>query len=118
MPSDASTTIFAFDSLEGRRLSRDLSHHDLKYDPHDYSLDVAVKIIDGTDCLVRTACGLGKTGIIALLAIVLRKIGQDQTLFPGKPVQEVIRNPVILVICPTNALEQDLVRIHFSQFHI
>lgn len=62
---DASPSRSIPDSIEGRQLCREVAHPALKYHPHDssYSLDVAVQIIEGKDCLVRAACGSGKTGI-------------------------------------------------------
>lgn len=107
--SDAPRARFKFDSPEGRKICRVLARPDLKYDPHDYSLDVTVKIIDGVDCLVRAACGSGKTVIMAMLAIVLKKFGADPTLYSANPVRTLVPDPAILVICPTNALERDLV---------
>ncbi len=113
---DASSQPFLFNSSEGINLCREIAQPSLGYDPHDYSLDIATKIIDGHDCLVRAACGSGKTGILALLAIILVKLGENPAQVPPSFPKSFIKRPVILVICPTNALEEDLVRK--SIFHI
>ncbi|KAF9038842.1 hypothetical protein BDZ89DRAFT_1216541 [Hymenopellis radicata] len=105
---DASLPKFYFDSTQGRLICRKLARPDLNYDPHDYSLDVGVKVLDGLDCVVRAACGSGKTGVMALLAILFKKLAADSSLYPPNPARPLVKDPIILVICPTNALEKDL----------
>ena len=54
------------------------------------------------------ATGAGKTGLLSFLMLVVRAISQDPSLalqnrtFPN--------DPCMLVICPTKALEEDMVR--------
>ncbi len=108
--SDVPSSVFLFNSEEGIKICREIAQPSLGYDPHDYSLDIATKIIDGKDCLVRAACGSGKTGILALLALVMVKLGENPGMIPPNCPMRFCDRPVILVICPTNALKVDLVR--------
>ncbi|KAF8825886.1 hypothetical protein HHX47_DHR6000571 [Lentinula edodes] len=101
---------FRFSSEEGMKLCRELSQPELKFMPHDYSLIIATNIMDGIDCLFRSACGSGKTGILALIALCIVKIGAKNSLVPTKAPLIIPDIPVILVICPTDALEMDLER--------
>jgi hypothetical protein len=106
---DASEAPFLFCSPIGIQLCRDIVQNTLGYDPHDYSFKVAAKILDGVDCLVRTGCGSGKSGIIALLAILFIRLGEDPSKIPANCRRVFPRSPAILVVCPTNALEINLV---------
>lgn len=101
---------FAFYSNEGRKTIRDIARQHLPFDPHDYSIEVAARILDGQDVLVRTACAGGKTGTIALIAVLLRELRKDESLVKYLELPRE-GNPIIVVVCPTNALELDIVRI-------
>lgn len=106
----SSTPQFRFYLEEGRQLCRKIARKHFPYDVHDYSIDVAAKIMDQTDVLVRTACASGKTGTIALIAVIMAEVAADDTLAPGfHPWYE--KNPALLVICPTDALEVNMVRV-------
>lgn len=104
----AQTSPFLFFSEEGRTLCKSIAQKYLPFDPHDYSIDVAAKILDGSDVLVRTACAGGKTGTVALLAVLLKELEEDRTLAPRFEVWY-DENPIILFVCPTNALELNIV---------
>ncbi|KIY48923.1 P-loop containing nucleoside triphosphate hydrolase protein [Fistulina hepatica ATCC 64428] len=99
---------FKFFSEEGLLLCRSIAHECLPYDPHDDSLETATQFLDGRDGLVLSGCGSGKTGIIALLAFLLIQFGQDLSLVPKNCSVEFVQNPLLLVVCPTNALEEDI----------
>ncbi|KAJ3841821.1 P-loop containing nucleoside triphosphate hydrolase protein, partial [Lentinula raphanica] len=64
--------------------------------------------MDNVDCLFRSACGSGKTGVLALIALCITKIGLNPDIVPMSCRSSFPKNPVILVICPTDALEIDL----------
>ncbi|KAL0062956.1 hypothetical protein AAF712_010177 [Marasmius tenuissimus] len=96
---------FAFSSPEGRKILREITNPPvLPFLPHDYSLKAAAAILDGHDVLCRTATAGGKTGTIAVTAIAMQLLQENPSTVPQfqiwyKP------SPIILVICPTNALE-------------
>ena len=103
---------FEFCSSEGRQICRQIARKHLPFDPHDYSIDVAAHILDGQDVMVRTACAGGKTGTIALLAVLLKELRQNRMLAPRfRPWYS--EAPIIVMVCPTKALELDAVSIWF-----
>ncbi|KAK7022836.1 hypothetical protein VNI00_016917 [Paramarasmius palmivorus] len=98
-----------YNSPEGRRILLEAVKDPdlLPFTPHDFSIEVAAQFLDQQDILVRTACGSGKTGTIALIAVLLAQIKKKPELakhfdvwFPD--------NAAIVVICPTDALEVDI----------
>jgi superfamily II DNA/RNA helicase len=76
-------------------------------EPHDYQCEGICRALDGDDVVATMATGAGKTGLMSFLMLVVRTISQDPSLalqnrtFP--------KNPCMLVICPTKALEEDMV---------
>jgi superfamily II DNA/RNA helicase len=97
-----------FQSSEGRVLIRKIAQdHGLPFDPHDFTLDAIGALLDQKDVLVRAATGAGKTGIIALASISLTAL--HQTLRPHPYNVWWPDQPVSIVICPTNALEVNIV---------
>ncbi|KAJ7599073.1 hypothetical protein C8J56DRAFT_181498 [Mycena floridula] len=105
---DAPNPEFIFYSADGIKLCREIAQKYLPYDPHDYSLEAVGHIAQGNDVLVRSGCASGKTGIIALLAIILLEFGNNPSAIPGATRQKFVKDPAIVVICPTNALEVDI----------
>ncbi|KAJ3735283.1 P-loop containing nucleoside triphosphate hydrolase protein [Lentinula guzmanii] len=103
-----SNALFRFSSDAGLHLCRQLSEKDLHFVPHDYSLIVATNVLDGVDCLFRSACGSGKTGVLALIALCIGKMGKNPSAIPTAYRSRIPEKPVILVACPTDALEIDL----------
>ena len=77
-------------------------------EPHDYQCEGICRSLDGDDVIATMATGAGKTGLLSFLMLVVRAISRDPSLaledrtFP--------KNPCMLVICPTKALEEDMVR--------
>ncbi|KAJ3819356.1 P-loop containing nucleoside triphosphate hydrolase protein, partial [Lentinula raphanica] len=108
---------FKFTSTEGFELLRQLSEPDLGFMPHDYSLVIAGNILDGLDCLFRSACGSGKTGVLALISLCLARLSDGVSPSPSHSCMNIPKNPIILVICPTDALEIDL-EVKLKQFKI
>jgi len=70
------------DSSEGRALSSRILAKCLPYKPHNYQLDGICPIMDGFDLLVTTPTGLGKTGYLIMLMLVVREISADTALAP------------------------------------
>ena len=109
--SDASKDVFKLNSQDGAQLCRKIARPQLGFDPHSYSLDVATTVMDGINALVTSKCGSGKTGILALLAICIARFGEENSLLPANCRKDFVSNPIILVVCPTDSLEVDLVCI-------
>jgi hypothetical protein len=63
--------------------------------------------MDGFDLLATTPCGLGKSGYLILLMLIVCEIAADETLAIGKEIFPL--DPVMIVVCPTKALEEDIV---------
>ena len=76
-------------------------------EPHDYQVEGICPAMDGDDVLATMATGAGKTGFFTFLMLVIREISQDPSLalegigFP--------KNPAMLVVCPTKALQDNTV---------
>ena len=60
--------------------------------------------MDGYDLLATTPTGSGKTGYFIMLMLVVRA---DETLALGKT--KFPKDPAMVVVCPTKALEDDMV---------
>ena len=82
----------------------------LPFDPHDYQLEGVCKVLDGQDLLAVTPTGSGKTGFIYILLLVLQGLQQKPTLCPSG-IRKYPKDPVIFVVCPTIALEEDMVSL-------
>ena len=82
----------------------------LPFDPHDYQLEGVCKVLDGQDLLAVTPTGSGKTGFIYILLLVLQGLQQKPTLRPSG-IRKYPKDPVIFVVCPTIALEEDMVSL-------
>jgi ATP-dependent helicase YprA (DUF1998 family) len=96
-----------YDSSEGRALSSRILAKYLPYEPHDYQLDGICPVMDGFDLLVTTPTGSGKTGYLIMLMLVVRVISADATLALGE--KEFPKDPAMIIVCPTKALEDDMV---------
>ena len=96
-----------YDSIQGRQLCKKILAKYVTYDPHDYILDGVCPVIDGFNLLATTPTGSGKTGFFTLLMLVVREIAADKTLAIGNEVFPI--DPVMIVVCPTKALEEDIV---------
>ncbi|TRM57977.1 P-loop containing nucleoside triphosphate hydrolase protein, partial [Schizophyllum amplum] len=73
--------------------------------PHDHQLEVLTHALDGVDTLAITYTGGGKSGYIWMLSVILRALKNQPSLCPSFKLPP---NPLIVVICPTLALEEDL----------
>ncbi|TRM55361.1 P-loop containing nucleoside triphosphate hydrolase protein [Schizophyllum amplum] len=97
--------VFQFSSPEGRSLCSRIIQDKTEQEPHDHQLDVITRVLDRKHVLAVTYTGSGKSGYIYMVIIVLRALASDPSLCPQYKGPQ---NPVITVICPTNALEDDL----------
>ena len=98
---------FKFSSPSGWRICRKIIQEKLPFGPHDYQLDGITHALDGQDVIAISATGSGKSAYIYMLATVLVALGKDPSLSPSK--REFSRDPLLVVVCPTTALEEDLV---------
>jgi len=96
-----------YDLVQGHLLFKKILAKYVTYDPHDYILDGLCPVVDGFNLLATTPTGSGKTGYLILLMIIARDIAVDKTLTIGTEVFP--RDPVMIVVCPTKALEEDIV---------
>jgi ATP-dependent helicase YprA (DUF1998 family) len=110
MPESSSNEKFLFNSIEGWTLYRKILSERLPFCPHDYQLDgitaIIFFILDGKDFLAISATGSGKSGYIYMLMHTILAILERPSLCPAI---EFPKNPAILVIHPTTALEEDQV---------
>jgi hypothetical protein len=101
-----------YDSIQGCQFCKKVLAKYVMYDPHNYILDGICPVIDGFDLVATTPCGLGKSGYLILLMPVVWEIAADETLTIGKEVFPL--DPVMIMVCPTKALEEDIVSLPFS----
>ncbi|KAJ7705555.1 P-loop containing nucleoside triphosphate hydrolase protein [Mycena rosella] len=101
-----STTAFHFYSTEGFALARKILLVALpNFEPHHYQMDGVCKVLAGIDLIACTPTGSGKTGYLFLAILVMIAIARDPSLCPGIKFP---KNPAIIVVCPTNSIEQQM----------
>ncbi|KAJ7708767.1 P-loop containing nucleoside triphosphate hydrolase protein [Mycena rosella] len=102
-----STTAFHFYSTKGFALARKILLIALpNFEPHHYQMDGVCKVLAGIDLIACTPTGSGKTGYLFLAILVMIAIARDLSLCPGIKFP---KNPAIIVVCPTNSIEQQMV---------
>lgn len=77
------------------------------FEPHDYQIDGICPSLDGEDVLATMVTGTGKTRFFILLMLVIRAISQDPTL--ALQGARFTKDPAMIVVCPTKALQADMV---------
>ena len=108
---DLSLSHTVYTTASGKALVRQILSQckPVAIEPHDYQCEGICRALasDGDDVVATMATGAGKTGLLSFLMLVVRAISQDPSLalqnrmFP--------KNPCMIVICPTKALEEDMV---------
>jgi ATP-dependent helicase YprA (DUF1998 family) len=114
MPNSSGSTsvsCFQFCTLEGRQLCRQILQDRLPYDPHDYQVDGICKSLDGIDLMAVTPTGSGKTTFLTGYMHVMLAILDNPELCPRAQFR-VKKDPVMIVVCPTKALQEDMVRVN------
>ncbi|KAJ7911156.1 P-loop containing nucleoside triphosphate hydrolase protein, partial [Mycena leptocephala] len=102
---------FTFHSPKGFDLVRKILLEALPtFEPHTYQMDGICKVLDGIDLVAVTPTGSGKTGFFFLTILVMIAIAANPSLCPGVTFP---KDPVIVVVCPTNSIEQQMA--HVSQ---
>src|ERR1700683_2564517 len=94
------------DPSQGRQLCRKILAEYVPYDPHDYILDGICPVMDRFDSIATTPTGSAKTGYLILLMFVVHKIAVDKVL--AIRMEMFPEDPVMIVVCPTKALEEDI----------
>ncbi|TEB27690.1 hypothetical protein FA13DRAFT_1794641 [Coprinellus micaceus] len=74
---------------------------------HIFQLDGIANSMAGKDVLATVATGAGKIGFCTLLMILIKAIAAKPSLWPGVTFP---KRPVMIVILPTKALQQDMRR--------
>ncbi|KAJ7735334.1 P-loop containing nucleoside triphosphate hydrolase protein [Mycena metata] len=97
---------FRFDSPEGIELARRILLDVLSsFEPHHYQMDGICRVLAGVDLVVSTPTGSGKTGYLFLSLLVMMAIAKKPSLCPSVKFP---LNPVFIVVCPTNSIEQQI----------
>lgn len=99
---------FVFSSPEGRQIVNDILEKSLPYPPHDDQVSGICKTLDGIDILIVSATGTGKTGFFYMAIMVIIAINNNPALCPSVKFK---KDPAMVVLCPTNALEIDMVSV-------
>jgi len=96
--------IFAYE--EGQNICRHLLLDLMPSDTHDFQLELIRRLLDGEDLLLVVATGSGKTDMFIRLMHVVQWIATHPHMFGvvGFP-----RDPAMVVVCLTKALEDEMV---------
>jgi superfamily II DNA or RNA helicase len=94
---------------DGHRLAREVLRKHLPYDPHDYQIEGVCQAFDGVHFVGILPTGAGKTGYFVQLLVLLRELRTDSRIHEDVRARLPDR-PGMIIICPTNALEAQMVR--------
>jgi superfamily II DNA or RNA helicase len=83
------------------------------FEPHIYQLEGVCKVLDKIDLVAVTPTGSGKTGFLFLTILVMIAIAANPSLCPSVKFP---RNPAVVVVCPTNSIEQQMVSSEGSDY--
>ena len=106
--SDDNTLEYVFSSNEGWKLAHYVLRPQLPYDPHDAQLEGICKAIDGVDIMVLTATGSGKTEYFTMYMLLMWSLAVSPELI-GPTKKTVPQNPAIVIVFPTNGVEEGMV---------
>ena len=97
----------SFSSPEGRQFVRSILRPQLPFDPHDDQLEGICQSLDGEDLVAIAATGSGKTGFFSMYMLMLRALSSNPNMC--RPSRKICKDPVMVVVCPTVGLEEDMV---------
>ncbi|KAI1781900.1 P-loop containing nucleoside triphosphate hydrolase protein, partial [Ganoderma leucocontextum] len=100
---------FLFSSPTGFRLVRETLAKHITYEPHDWQLEGVCKMLDGRDLVALLPTGAGKTGYFTMYMLMLVELSRNPSLCI--PVVSVPRDPCMIVVYPTNGLEEEQARV-------
>lgn len=98
---------FKFSSEAGHQLARDILTPLLPYEPHSYQIEGVCEVLDGLDLLAIIPTGAGKTGYFSMYMLILITISKDPNIC--SPKKHVPADPAMVIIYPTNSLEEEQV---------
>ena len=98
-----------FDSPEGRKFIKDTLRPLLPYEPHDDQLAGVAKSLDGHHLIATARTGYGKTTFLVMYILMLRALAADPWLC--SPPRQIAKDPAMVVVCPTIAIEDDMVML-------
>lgn len=78
------------------------------FELHHYQMDGICKVLDGIDLVAVTPTGSGKMAYLFLSILVMIAISKTPSLCPAVKFP---KDPLIIVVCPTNSIEQQMVRL-------
>lgn len=105
----SSPSSYTFSTPEGRDLCKKiLAASPWPHEPHDYQLEGVCKSLDRVDLLAISPTGSGKSGYMVMFMLVYMAIARAPSLCPAAGFK--VKDPVMFVVCPTKALEYDMVR--------
>ncbi|KAM5546219.1 hypothetical protein V8D89_000345 [Ganoderma adspersum] len=107
--SSSAAARFLFSSPAGFRLVREILSKHIPYQPHDWQLEGVCKMLDGKDLVAILPTGAGKTGYFTMFMLTLVELSQDPSLC--SPPVSVPRDPCMIVVYPTNGLEEEQARV-------
>jgi superfamily II DNA helicase RecQ len=84
------------------------------FEPHSWQIEGICSVLDNRDLLVTTPTGSGKTALFIMLMLVIHAISHEPNLALGP--RKFPKDPAMIVVCPTKALEGDMVR-PFGRVH-
>jgi superfamily II DNA/RNA helicase len=73
-------------------------------------VDGITHALDGQDAVAVSATGSGKSAYIYMLAVILLALANNSSLALAPVKKKFPADPAVVVVCPTTALEDDLVR--------
>lgn len=96
---------FKFNEPNGWMFCRQILKKHLPFAPHDYQLEGVTEALDGNDVMAITATGSGKSAYIYMLVLLLQELGKNPPEFSTARLFP--QDPVVVVISPTTALEEE-----------
>ena len=115
--SDSGNPDYHFSTPDGLCLTRKVLQPLLPYDPHDDQLEGICKMIDGINLMALTRTGSGKTGYFTMYMLFLLALSKDPRIVaPAK--KSVPRNPVMVLVFPTNGVEEEMASFVVFLIHL
>ena len=102
---------FSFSSEAGEELIREILRDRWPHTPRDYQIEAVAKLLDGTDVLAILPTGAGKTAILTMFMLVLDHMRLNPGYFPSRH-RQFPDEPIVVVVYPTNCLEEEQVRMY------
>ncbi|KAF8967909.1 hypothetical protein BDZ97DRAFT_1801925 [Flammula alnicola] len=112
MAGESTEKQLSFKINDVRRLCWQILLEKLPFGPHDYELDVLTRILDKENVIAASATGSGKSAYIYMVMIIILAISENPSLCPFAKFPN---DPAMVVVCPTTALEEDLINLRLER---